>query len=304
MPGKYGLTAFNDLIKDKVVANCPNKQLETVISNFLKEPILAWIQDSPNEFKIYLAGAKDGYAKFLNGCSLKVFRQNLATQAIKILLEGTLATISEKAERVELVISTQDIFQDVEKAELYSPLFVAPGKTHGISRLDQLVWKSEEHVYKTMFYCFIDVYLTLHLEVCLKSCMQVYSSSVLMLPPFTEMDMRHKSGQKIQFLIADLFSKANMFQTKIKTPCQVAFLTKALEVEGFLRERASDYTKDDTALANYPIIQLPSASTLREIMTMDSHCNIQEFQLGLTHLYDASNFEETKSRLSKCCDLF
>ena len=299
MPCRAGPTAFSDLIFNEMVATCPNKQLDTVVGSFLKEKVgrYEYSGDGALEVSLVLSDVNSKF-KFIPGVSFRFFKENLATKNSVVVGEGILKSVQVDGKNATLWFGKECKLGAVDSPEKFGPLCIAPGKTHGISRTEQLLWQTEDHVVKTMVYGLVDVLLTVLLADRVKSGAELAASAVLMLPPFTEVDLRSKSGQKIQILHADLFKRAGIFQAKITMPQQIAFYTRALEIEGTKREHAKNYTKDDSRLSHYPLVETGCASTLREIMEM-KYPNLPEFQLGITTSVDATNRRELDERIKQ-----
>lgn len=77
----------------------------------------------------------------------------------------------------------------------HSEVFVSVGKTCEISRIDQMVWRTLDHVIETLFYCDVDVRLTFALERVAKSITDMFNTSFLDTYPYRIMQIR--SGQKV-----------------------------------------------------------------------------------------------------------
>lgn len=308
MSCRAGLTAFCDLFFNEMVMTCASRQLDSVVGVFLRESVehFEWTVDNFT-VTIMCSDANSMYT-FLPGISFRFFRECIATKELKIVGTGILSTTEPIAgNKLKLYFDAKTKLQDIDEPEKYSKLFVAPGKTFGHDskqderefRRDQLLWLKEDHVVKTIVYGFVDVFLTILLADRLKSGAELHAANVFLLPPFIEVDIRSKSGQKIQMLHADLYRRAGLFQAKITMPQQIAFYTRALEIEGVRRaDLPNRVKKNDFILENHPIVEAPCSSSLREMMEMATP-NIPEFQLGLTAAFDNTNYREIKERVDK-----
>lgn len=298
MAGRTGPTAFNDLIYNDLVRGIKiNKKLDTIIAVFLKDKILKTTNNS-EWLEVVISTPANWKYKFVPGVCFRFFKQNKATDNIEFVGDCNLINAKTTDTETILYFPKETVITDVSDVSKFGPLFITPGKTHGITRDQQLLWKEETHVVKTVVYGFVDVLLTVLLAVCFKSGAEMQSSEVLLLPPFTELELRSKSGQKIQMLHATLFRDAGIFQAKVTTPSQVAFYSRALEIEGVKRENTKNYTGNSSKLAHWPLVEVPCCSTRRDIMTM-KFPNVAEFHLGTTPNIDFSNLEEMRNRVNK-----
>ena len=295
MPNRCGFTAFSDLIFNKLVASCPNRQLDTVVAIYLKDKVVS-VEKLDSTLKVIVASSE--MFKFIPGMCFRFFKQNLATKTLIMLGDANLVSSNCEDGKLCLCFPPDTELGDVDTPSKYSPMYISPGKTHGgISRFDQLLWQTEDHVVKTMFYCFIDVVLTLFLAACVKSGPEMSSATVLKLPPFTEVDLRSRAGLKIQILHAELFRNAGTFQAKIVTPSQVLLFNRALEIEGVRREDSINYTGSEVRLAHYPLIESFNNRSLKETMEM-SFENVAEAHLGTMFLVDATNKKNVQDNLN------
>lgn len=289
------LTSFSDLFCNKLISSCPSRQLDMVVAMFLKDPVKN-IQFDDEALKIEVSTA-DTY-KFIPGTSFRFFKQNLATKNLTMLGEADLISFSDGT----LYFPPGTKIDTVDDPEKFGGLQIAPGKTYGgLTRAEQLLWTKEIHVVKTIFYCFIDVMLTQFLSACVKNGAEMTSASVLMLLPFTEVDLRFRSGQKIQMLHADLFTKAGIFQAKIVRPSQIQLYNRALEIEGVKRQDLDCAVSCDR-LADYPLVEARTNVSFREIMEMKNE-NVAEFQLGTMVSVDGTNKKNVFENLNNIIHL-
>lgn len=123
--------------------------------------------------------------------------------------------------------NVERIFDDELKT---IPMSISIGKTSEISRSIQMNWKTMSDAIETVYYCFLDSFLTFYLDVKFKQSINMFSAPLLKLFPYDI--IFSPSGKKVIFQYSSVLSKEK-FAAQITSPWQIRlYFNSALAVEG------------------------------------------------------------------------